>query len=64
MNVDPRLVFLERASARLILVDAGEMELDEAFNGLVAHLQCPCSREIVERWERDYPHRRQSRRAA
>ncbi len=64
MNVDPRLVFLERASTRLILVNAGEMELDEAFDGLVMSLHCTCSRETVERWERIYPHRRQSRRAA
>ena len=52
---DPRLVFLERASARLFLVEAGEMTLDEAFEGLVTSLQCACSRELVERWEQNYP---------
>jgi hypothetical protein len=52
---DPRLVFLERASARLFLVEAGEMTLDEAFEGLVASLQCSCSRELVQRWEQNYP---------
>jgi hypothetical protein len=49
---DPRLVFLERASARLFLVEAGEMNLDEAFEGLVASLECSCTRELVQRWER------------
>jgi hypothetical protein len=33
---DPRLVFLERASARLILVEAGLIELEDAIEGLVA----------------------------
>jgi hypothetical protein len=37
------------------LVEAGEMDLAEAFNGLVQTLSCPCSREMVERWERDHP---------
>ena len=32
--IDPRLAFLARASARLALVEAGEMELAEAFGGL------------------------------
>ncbi len=36
--VDPRLVFLERAAARLLLVDACLMNLDEAFGGLIASL--------------------------
>ena len=36
--VDPRLVFLLRASARWDLVDAGEMTLDEAFADLVPAL--------------------------
>jgi hypothetical protein len=51
---DPRLAFLERASARLILVEAGEMEIDEAFSGLV--YQCACDREMIDRWDRDHPH--------
>lgn len=50
--IDCRLAFLERASSRLLLVKAGAMELGEAFDGLVCSLQCPCEREILERWER------------
>jgi hypothetical protein len=64
-EIDPRLIFLERASARLFLVKHGEMDVGEAFDGLVAGLQCSCSRKTVERWERDYPPvRRQNKRAA
>ena len=33
--VDPRLAFLARAHARFILVEAGEMSLDEALDGLL-----------------------------
>jgi hypothetical protein len=33
--IDPRLVFLARASARLIMVEIGEIDLSEAFDGLV-----------------------------
>ena len=54
-TVDSRLAFLERASARLFLINVGEMELGEAFDGLVCSLQCRCERELVERWERDFP---------
>jgi hypothetical protein len=50
---DPRLAFLERASARLTLVEAGEMEIEDAFSGLVD--QCACDREMIARWDRDYP---------
>jgi len=32
---DPRLVFLERAAARLILVEACALDLEEAIEGLV-----------------------------
>jgi hypothetical protein len=60
-EIDPRLVFLERASARLFLVNIGEMGIDTAFNDLVACLQCSCSREMVERWERDFPPVKRSR---
>jgi hypothetical protein len=42
--VDERLCFLERASARLILFEAGLMSLDEAVFGLFDDY-CPCSRE-------------------
>jgi hypothetical protein len=50
---DSRLAFLERASARLILVEAGEMEIEDAFSGLVE--QCSCDREMIARWDREYP---------
>jgi hypothetical protein len=43
-KIDPRLCFLERASARLILFEAGLMSLDEAVIGLFEDY-CPCSRE-------------------
>jgi hypothetical protein len=36
--IDPRLIFLERAAARLILFEAGLLELDEAKHGLLASL--------------------------
>jgi hypothetical protein len=64
-KIDPRLCFLERAIARLILFETGLMSLDEAFDGLVGWLSCACDRERVERWERDYPPvRRPKKRAA
>jgi hypothetical protein len=53
-KLDPRYSFLVRASVRLWLVDNCEMDIDEAFDGLVACLSCPCSRELIERWERDH----------
>ena len=61
-TIDSRLAFLECASARLFLVDIGEMDLGEAFDGLVCSLQCPCEREILERWELDFPLANQGRR--
>jgi hypothetical protein len=33
--LDPRLVFLERAAARLQLVNSADMTLDEAIEGLL-----------------------------
>jgi hypothetical protein len=54
---DPRYTFLQRASIRLWMVDNCVMELDEAFSGLVDILQCNCEREMIARWERDYPHK-------
>ena len=57
---DPRLVFLHRAAARLVLVRAGEMDLDDAVADLLPI--CACARDVVERWERQYPPRRQWRR--
>jgi len=60
--VDPRLAFLARAAARHTLVVAGLMTLDEAFQGLITCLSCPCERETVDRWERLYPPRMNGRR--
>jgi hypothetical protein len=34
-TIDPRLAFLARASARLLMVEIGEIDLSEAFDGLV-----------------------------
>ena len=51
--IDPRLVFLERASARCYLVDHGEMDIDDAITGLIP--PCTCAREIYDRMERLYP---------
>jgi hypothetical protein len=44
--IDPRLVFLARAAARLTLVEVGEMTLSEAFDGLVP---------FAEGWEITHP---------
>jgi hypothetical protein len=60
---DPRLSFLYRAHARLILVEEGVMSIGEVFDDLVGCLQCACSRELLERWERNYPPRACRRRA-
>lgn len=42
--VDPRLVFLHRAHARLILFESRLLDLDEAVIGLLEDY-CPCGRE-------------------
>jgi hypothetical protein len=66
-EIDPRLIFLTRAAVRFDLVQAGEMTVDEAFDGLVISLQCACAcdRDRVERWERlDGARRRCKGRAA
>ena len=53
--VDPRLAFLARASARLILVESGEMDLDEAFDALVESV-CDCDHwPLAEQWELTHP---------
>jgi hypothetical protein len=53
--VDPRLAFLARAHARFILVEAGEMSLDEALDGLVEPI-CDCQRwPLAAQWERTHP---------
>jgi hypothetical protein len=56
--VDPRLAFLQRAAARLLLVEAGEMEVETAIQGLiepfeqlVGPLLCDCTRETSVHWE-------------
>ena len=51
-QLDERYVFLVRAAARLWMVNRSVMTIDEAFDGLVISLKCPCEREIIERWER------------
>jgi len=59
---DLRLVFLARASARLVLVEVGEMDLDEAYEDLVASV-CDCQRwPLAEQWERTHPPRQRRRR--
>jgi hypothetical protein len=50
--VDPRIVFLARAAARDHLVAAGEMDIDEAINGLLPAFEqlvgvCNCSRRTA-----------------
>jgi hypothetical protein len=53
-QLDPKLAFLARAAARFELVQAGEMDVDEAIAGL----RCPhCVDELVGRWEHNFPHR-------
>jgi hypothetical protein len=56
---DPRAAFLLRAACRWELVEVGEMDLNEAFDGLIepfmAIAPCACQLATVERWERTYP---------
>ena len=60
--VDPRLAFLARAHARFIMVEAGEMDLDEAFDDLIESV-CDCARwPLAEQWERTHPPRQRRRR--
>jgi hypothetical protein len=55
--IDSRLVFLARASARLVLVETAEMDLDEAFDGLIESV-CDCARwPLAEQWKRTHPPR-------
>jgi hypothetical protein len=62
-RVDHRLAFLARASARLLLVEAGELDLDQALDGLVEPI-CECQRwPLAAQWERTHPPRRRWRRA-
>jgi hypothetical protein len=56
---DPRAAFLIRAACRWDLLEVGEMDLDEAFDGpiepFMAIAPCACQLEILERWERSHP---------
>ena len=65
--IDPRLVFLERAAARVALIEAGLMNLDEAFDGLMPAIlnlaDCRCYREILESLDRHQPPRKQRKTA-
>jgi hypothetical protein len=60
-RVDPRLVLLARASAWLALVEHEAATLDEAIEALtpafygITSSPCACDREMLERWERDFP---------
>ena len=47
VELDPKLAFLARAAARFELVQSGEMQIDEAFDGLVVDLRCNCDCERV-----------------
>jgi hypothetical protein len=65
---DPGLTFLQRASARLLLVEAGEIGIDAAIDGLIEPFEdlfgarlCDCAIDIVEQWERNYPPTRRKR---
>jgi hypothetical protein len=69
--LDPRLIFLARAWARFILVEAGEIDLDEATEDLIwPACDCLCVPMIEEgfwtpSWReavRDYHHARGRRR--
>jgi hypothetical protein len=44
-RIDPRLVFLLRAAARFELVEAGQLCLDEAFDGLMSALSWEAGHE-------------------
>jgi hypothetical protein len=56
---DARATFLLRAAARWRLFEIGEIDLVEAFGGLVEQFEalvpCQCDREALERWERACP---------
>ena len=59
--LDPRLILLARAWARFIMVEAGEMDLDEATDDLIWPA-CDCQRwPLAEKWERTHPPRRNYR---
>jgi hypothetical protein len=57
-QVDPRLAFLLRAAAKLILVESCHLDLDTAFADLVPAFKaiavppCTCERQTLDAWER------------
>jgi hypothetical protein len=60
-RIDLRLAFLAIASARLELVEAGVMTLDEAVDAefierfrAIAEISCRCEKAIMERFDRVY----------
>jgi hypothetical protein len=63
-GIDPRLIFLARAAAKLHLIEACHQNLDTAFADLVPAFReiavppCLCEREILDCWEATFPHRR------
>jgi IS1 family transposase len=65
MSIDPRLIFFERAAAKLYLVEACYQDLDTAFADLVPAFRqiavppCQCERKILASIERH--HRKQRR---
>ena len=68
-DLDPRLTFLERADALLILIEAAELSVDEAFDRLTPAIYefagCRCYREIIEHFDeaaRDSDHCRDHHR--
>jgi hypothetical protein len=68
-RVDPRMALLLSCAIRFELVERDEMTLDEALDHnlieqfrAIAEITCHCEREMIERWERLYPHRRTYRR--
>jgi hypothetical protein len=64
-GVDPRLVFLVRAAAKLHLVEACYQDLDAAFADLVPAFRqiavppCQCERKILASLERHHRKQRQ-----
>jgi hypothetical protein len=65
-DIDPRLVVLLRAAAKLDLVDACLEDLDRAFDDIVDAVlvvePCACEREMLDRFERYDREQRQRRR--
>jgi hypothetical protein len=56
--IDSRLAFLARCAARLTLIEAGEIDLDEALDGLSPCESCrrlEWVEALVARWERTHP---------